>query len=95
MNRIGISFKSQLTPDEVQARYIKPLRHALEADHEGIYSNYLRQADADPAAPTEHLLVFQVLDFQTGLRLLRLELEKIGVPGEAHFHNLDPSTPMY
>ena len=83
MNRIGISFKSSLTPDEIQAQFIRPLRAALEADHAGIYSNYLRQTDADPAAPPEHLLVFHVRDFQSGLRLLRLELEKIGVPGEA------------
>jgi hypothetical protein len=95
MNRIGISFKSPLTADEVQARFIRPLRAALEADHVGIYANYLRQAEADPEAPTEHLLVFHVRDFQAGLRLLRVELQKIGVPGEAHFHNLDPSSPMY
>jgi hypothetical protein len=95
MNRIGISFKSPLTPDEVRTRYIEPLRTALEEPHAGIYSNYLRQTDADPAAPAEHLLVFQVRDFHTGLRLLRVELEKIGVPGEASFHNLDPSEPMY
>jgi hypothetical protein len=95
MNRIGISFKSPLTPDEVRTRFIEPLRGRLEAEHAGIYSNYLRQIEADPSAPAEHLLVFQVRDFQDGLRLLRMELEKIGVPGEATFHNLDPSDPMY
>ena len=95
MNRIGISFKSPRTPDEVRSQYIEPLRDALDAVHGGIYSNYLRQADADPAAPAEHLLVFQVHDFQAGLRLLRMKLQEIGVPGEAMFHNLDPSEPLY
>jgi hypothetical protein len=95
MNRIGISFKSPLTPDEVRTRLIEPLRDRLEADHAGIYSNYLRQIEADPSAPAEHLLVFEVRDFQIALRLLRLELQSIGVPGEATFHNLDPSEPMY
>lgn len=95
MNRIGISFKSPLTPDEIQARYIRPLRAALEADHAGIYANYLRQADADPAAPAEHLLVFHVRNFESGLHLLRMTLQEVGVPGEAHFHNLDPSDPLY
>ena len=95
MDRIGVSFKSPLTADEVRAKYIEPLRAALEHPHVGFYSNYLRQADADPDAPAEHLLVFQVNDFQKGLRLLRVELQNIGVPGEAHFHNLEPSEPMY
>lgn len=95
MNRIGISFKSPLSSDEIRDRFIAPLRTAVEGARAGFYSNYLRQADADPAAPAEHLLVFQVRDFQAGLRLLRMELERIGVPGEASFHNLDPSEPMY
>jgi hypothetical protein len=95
VNRIGISFKSPLTPDEVRTRFIEPLRDRLETEHAGIYSNYLRQADADPSAPAEHLLVFHVREFQDGLRLLRVALEKIGVPGEATFHNLDPSEPLY
>ena len=95
MYRIGISFKSPLTSDEVQARFIRPLRVALEADHAGIYANYLRQADADPDAHPEHLLVFHVLDFEAGLHRLRMKLQEIGVPGEAHVHNLDPSSPMY
>jgi hypothetical protein len=94
MDRVGISFKSPLTPDEVRERYIEPLRAALEAARTGIYSNYLRQFD-DRDEPPEHLLVFQVSDFEAGLRLLRLELEKIGVPGEAHLHNLNASDPMY
>jgi hypothetical protein len=94
MDRIGISFKSPLTADEVRKRFIEPLRDALERERAGIYSNYLRQFD-DDNEPAEHLLVFQLRDFQAGLRLLRLELEKIGVPGEASFHNLNPSHPMY
>ena len=53
MNRIGISFKSPLSPDDVLGRYIRPLRDALEADRAGFYSNYLRQAEADPAAPDD------------------------------------------
>jgi len=94
MHRIGISFKSSMSPEEVRECYVQPLREAVESARAGFYSNYLRQADEDgPRA--EHLLVFQVRDFQAGLRLLRVELEKIGVPGEAHFHNLDPSEPMY
>jgi hypothetical protein len=95
MNRIGVSFKSPLSAEEVRDRFIRPLRAALEGERAGIYSNYLRQTDDVGDAPAEHLLVFQVHDFQAGLRLLRVELEKIGVPGEAHFHNLDPSDPMY
>lgn len=95
MNRIGVSFKSTLSAEEVRLRYIQPLRTALEATHAGFYANYLRQADDDRDAPAEHLLVFHVRDFQTGLRMLRVELEKIGVPGQALFHNLDPSEPMY
>jgi hypothetical protein len=94
MDRVGISFKSPLTADEVRQRFIEPLRDALERERAGIYSNYLRQLDPDDG-PTEHLLVFQIRDFQEGLRLLRLELEKIGVPGEASFHNLNASDPMY
>ena len=95
MHRIGIAFKSRDSADDVREQYIQPLRKAIEAPNAGIYSNYLRQADADPEAPAEHLLVFHVHDFQGGLRLLRVELEKICVPGEATFHNLDPSEPMY
>jgi len=94
MDRVGISFKSPLSPDEVRTRFIDPLRAALEGSRAGIYSNYLRQLDPD-GAPPEHLLVFQVHNFQQGLRLLRVTLEKIGVPGEALFHNLNASDPMY
>lgn len=95
MDRVGISFKSPLSAEEVRLRFIEPLRAALEAEHAGIYSNYLRQAGSDEMTPHEHLLVFQVHDFQQGLRVLRIELEEIGVPGEALFHNLNASTPMY
>jgi hypothetical protein len=94
MDRVGISFKSPLTADEVHERYIMPLRAALESSHAGIYSNYLRQFDG-AEAPPEHLLVFQVRDFQEGLRVLRVELERIGVPVKALFHNLNASEPMY
>lgn len=95
MNRIGVSFKSSLTPDEIRLRFIQPLRAAIEQDHAGIYSNYLRQADADPAEPTEHLLIFQVREFETGLRLLRTTVEQLGPMKGLLFHNLDPSEPMY
>jgi hypothetical protein len=95
VDRVGISFKSPLPSDEVQVRYIRPLRDALESDHAGIYSNYLRQADADPDAPAEHLLVFQVRDFTTGLHLLRMKLDELGAPEGMMFHNLEPSEPMY
>jgi hypothetical protein len=94
MDRIGISFKSSLSSEDVRQRFIEPLRGVLEGEGAGIYSNYLRQLDPDDGPP-EHLLVFQVRDFQSGLRLLRVELQKIGVPGEAHFHNLNASNPMY
>jgi hypothetical protein len=96
MHRVGISFKSQLTPDEVRQQFIYPLRSALEEARGGIYSNYLRQLDyGEGDGQAEHLIVFQLFDFEEGLRLLRVTLEKIGVPGEASFHNLDPSQPMY
>jgi hypothetical protein len=95
MERIGISFRSTLTPDEVRELYVNPLRAALERDAAGIYSNYLRQADPDAVEPTEHLLVFQVNDFKAGLRCLRLEAEKIGLPENFSFQNLNPSQPGY
>jgi hypothetical protein len=96
MHRVGISFQSELTADEVRQQFINPLRAALEEAHGGIYSNYLRQLDDNGGdGPAEHLLVFQLFDFEEGLRLLRVTLEKIGVPGEASFHNLDPTQPMY
>jgi hypothetical protein len=95
MHRIGLSFKSPLSPDEVLTRFIKPLRDRLEAEHGGFYSNYLRQVDPSHDTPDEHLIVFIVRDFQSALRALRMELQKIGVPGDVTFHNLDPSEPMY
>lgn len=95
MNRIGISFKSPHSSDDIRQLYIQPLRAAIEQPHVGIYANYLRQADADPAAPAEHLLVFHVHDFERGLRLLRTAMEGLALPAEVMFHNLDPSQPMY
>ena len=67
MDRVGISFKSTLTGDEVRERYVRPLRAALEGAKLGFYSNYLRQGDND-TGPQEHLLVFQVFDFHAGLQ---------------------------
>ncbi len=95
MEKIGIAFRSTLTAHEVRDSYIKPLRAALKKHRAGIYSNHLRQVDPDAVAPTEHLLVFEVNDFKEGLRLLRVELEKIGLPGEVQFQNLNPSSPGY
>jgi hypothetical protein len=94
MDRIGVSFKSPLSPDEVRERYIRPLAAALEESHAGIYVNYLRQHD-DVEQPAEHLLLFEAFDFQLGLRLLRMALEKVGPPEGMAFHNLNPSVPMY
>lgn len=95
MDRVGISFKSPLASDEIRRQYIQPLREAIETPRVGIYSNYLRQVDANPTEPAEHLLVFQVFDFEQGLRLLRTAIESLGAPPELRFHNLDPSRPMY
>lgn len=96
MDRVGVSFKSSLSSDEIRRQFVQPLREAIETPRAGVYSNYLRQADdRDPAAPSEHLLMFHVLDFEQGLRLLRTALESLGPPQELRFHNLDPSQPMY
>jgi hypothetical protein len=96
MERVGIAFKSTLTPDEVFARYIRPLRAALEAAQAGIYSNYLRQVDEhDAGEPDEHLLMFQVRDFEQGLHLLRMKLQEVGTPPNTTLHNLAASDPMY
>ncbi len=95
MHKLGISFRSALTPDEVREKYIRPLRAALKEAKAGIYSNHLRQVDPDSSEATEHLLVFEIQDFKVGLRVLRVELEKLGVPGEVQFQNLDPSKPGY
>ena len=95
MEKVGISFRSTLSPDEVGERYIRPLRVALQRDGAGIYSNYLRQVDPDAVEPTEHLLVFEVNDFKAGLRCLRLEAERLGMPEDLSFQNLNPSEPSY
>ncbi|MCC6492093.1 MAG: hypothetical protein IT424_03625 [Pirellulales bacterium] len=96
MQRVGISFRSSLSPEEVYSRYILPLRTALEAARAGIYSNYLRQLDErEGAEPAEHLLIFEVFDFEHGLRLLRVKLQEIGMPAGAALHNLEASDPLY
>ncbi|NOY40414.1 MAG: hypothetical protein GXP26_01070 [Planctomycetes bacterium] len=95
MEKIGLAFRSSLTSNEVRDTYIKPLRAALKEHQAGIYSNHLRQVDPDAITPTEHLLVFEVNDFKEGLRLLRVELEKIGFPEATRFQNLNPSSPGY
>ena len=94
MDRVGIAFKSALSADEIRDRYIRPLREAVESIHAGIYSNYLRQID-DEHAPAEHLIVFQIHDFESGLRLLRTTMEELGPPPGTTLHNLNPSDPMY
>ena len=95
MEKIGVSFRSLLSPDEVRSTYVSPLQAAQKRDNEGIYTNYLRQVDPDAIEPTEHLLVFEVNDFKSSLRSLRLELEKIGAPENLMFQNLNPSQPGY
>jgi hypothetical protein len=95
MDSVGISFKSELLPDQIRTRYVEPLRAALELPRAGVYSNYLRLTDDDPRAAAEHLLVFLVHDFQAGLHLLRMKLQEIGQPDEMMLHNLEPSEPMY
>ena len=95
MDRVGISFRSLLTAEEVRLRFVQPLRAAVEGAHAGVYSNYLRQAEAGGDAPAEHLLIFLVRDFEAGLHLLRMKLEEIGVPEQTMLHNLEPSEPMY
>lgn len=95
LHKIGVSFRSPLTADEVREQYVRQLRGALKAEQAGIYSNYLRQVDPDSEDETAHLLVFEVHDFKAGLRVLRIALEKIGMPGEVQLQNLNPSTPGY
>ncbi|MGI9428182.1 MAG: hypothetical protein ACR2NM_05960 [Bythopirellula sp.] len=95
MHKVGISFRSALSAQEVREKYIRPLRTALSDEQAGIYSNYLRQVDPDSEDATEHLIIFELQDFKIGLRLLRVELEKIGTPGEVQFQNLNPSKPGY
>ncbi len=95
MHKIGLSFRSTLSPEEVRAKYINPLRAVLRHEKAGIYSNHLRQVDPQTVDTFEHLLVFEVGDFEKALRILRLELNEIGPPEAAQFHNLDPSQPGY
>lgn len=95
MDKIGISFRSGLSAEQVSEEYITPLRAALKENRDGIYTNYLRQADPAATQPTEHLLVFEVNDFKAGLRILRTQLEKIGFPDGTQFQNLNPSSPGY
>jgi len=95
MDRIGISFRSKLSADEIRERYIRPLRTALEEARGGVYSNYLRQDDPDGDLETEHLIVFLVRDFKEGLRLLRTEFSKLEQPDGVQLHNLNPSDPPY
>jgi hypothetical protein len=94
VERIGVSFRSSLSPDKVRMKFIEPLRTALRQSEQGIDSNHLRQVDPK-SADTEHLLVFEVNDFKEGLRILRVELEKIGPPEGLQLHNLNPSHPGY
>ena len=94
MDKVGISFRSTLSAEEVRTKYINPLRAALRHNKAGIYSNHLRQVDPQATA-TEHLLVFEVHDFKEGLGLLRTELEKTGTPEGLALHNLNPSQPGY
>ncbi len=95
MHKVGISFRSPLTSEEVREQYVRPLRAELDEASAGIYSNYLRQVDPDSADGTEHLLIFELHDFKAGLRVLRLKLEEIGLPGDVQFQNLSPSKPGY
>jgi hypothetical protein len=92
---VGVSFKASLSPDEVRMRYIAPLRDVLEESHAGIYTNYLCQREDDGDEATEYLLMFQIHDFQTGLRLLRITMEKLGPPPGMSLHNLNASEPLY
>ena len=95
MHKVGISFRSLLTADEVSDRYIRPLRTVLKENAAGIYTNYLRQVDPEGNNETEHLIVFELNDFKAGLRLLRVEIERIGLPSDVQFQNLSPSQPGY
>ena len=95
MQRVGVSFKSSLPNSEIQRLYIQPLREALETPRLGIYSNHVAHLEADPAESVEHLLIFNVFDFEQSLRQLRTTIETLGPPEEVRFHNLDPSEPIY
>ncbi|HCK41578.1 MAG: hypothetical protein CMJ72_10185 [Planctomycetaceae bacterium] len=95
MHKIGLSFQSPLSADEVRAKYIRPLSATISEAGAGIYANYLRQVDPDDIQPTEHLLIFEAHDFKQALRLLRVQIEKIGLPEGVQFQNLNPSSPGY
>jgi hypothetical protein len=100
MDRIGISFQSEMSQEEVSRKFIKPLRKILEDAGAGIYSNYLRQVGTSTNADTtnlqvEHLLVFEVCRFKEGVRLLRTAMEKLGCPKQTTLHNLNSSKPAY
>lgn len=95
MDKVGVSFHSTLAKEELKERFIKPLRAAIEREHAGIYSNHLRQIDPEETETTEHLLVFEVLDFKEGLRVLRLALADLGDLAEFRLHNLNPSEPGF
>lgn len=95
MEKVGISFHSTLSADELNSRFIAPLRAAVQREKAGIYSNHLRHDDPQSADATEHLLIFEVRDFKVGLRVLRVELEKLGSLDDFALHNLNPSQPSY
>lgn len=95
LHKVGVSFRSTLTADEVREKYIRPLRAALKEESAGIYTNYLRQVDPDASKETEHLIVLELQDFKVGLRLLRLKMEELGLPSDVQFQNLSPSQPGY
>ena len=95
MDRVGISFKSTQTAEQVRTQFINPLRVALRTAHAGVYSNYLHQEAASAGGPAEHLLVFEVNEFRAGLRLLRVKLSQLDPPEPVQFHNLNPSDLPY
>lgn len=95
MHKIGVSFRTNLSADEVREKYIEPLRTAVDEASAGVYANHLRQVDPDSNIPTEHLLIFEVNDFKPSLRILRMTLQNVGMPKEVQFHNLNPSHPGY
>ncbi|MCA9258406.1 MAG: hypothetical protein KDA61_04355 [Planctomycetales bacterium] len=92
MHVIGMSFNAPLSTEQVQRDVIDPLRVAMEGTGVGIYSNYLRKGDG---VSPEHVVVFEVLDFKTGLRTLRLAASELDLPPDLQFHNLDPTEPPY
>jgi hypothetical protein len=96
LQRVGVSFRSPLSPSDVRQEVIAPLRAAVESSAAGIYSNYMHQADASPEArDAEHLIVFEVQDFKEGLRVLRVAAQGLPLAVAWQFHNLNPSQPLY